>query len=358
MNDCTEFLCTESWVGGKQVPSSSDERHSVYSPITRKNIGDIPAGSDDDVSLAVASSRAAFSNSIWSELPSFRKKVLSKFADLIEENSSQLDQLDAVEMGKPVSVGFANASSASGLTRYFSEAVDKLSGDFFSSDKSTFVGNRLVPYGVVAAIAPWNFPSYNAILKSVPALAAGSCVVLKPSELSSRSAIKLAELATEAGFPDGVFNVVLGLGETVGKNLALNMGVDFLTFTGSTDVGKLMLKYSSESNMKPVIAECGGKSPQIVFDDGVDLDGAAAVIAHLILVNQGQLCSAGSRLLVQESIEAELIAKVAEQMQAIVPGDPRDPNTTFGPLVSERQMTRVLAYIESAQDEGADYSID
>ena len=192
------------------------------------------------------------------------------------------------------------------------------------------------------------------MLKVAPALAAGNCVVLKPSGLSSRSAIRLARLALEAGIPEGVLNVVPGLGETVGRALGLHADVDMVAFTGSTEVGKLILQYAGQSNMKAVMAECGGKSPQIIFADGVDLDQVSAAIAGFLLTNQGQICSVGSRVLVQRSIEKAVVEKISAQMSQIVMGDALDSKTTFGPLVSAKQCSRVMQYIDGAKDEGAE----
>lgn len=188
------------------------------------------------------------------------------------------------------------------------------------------------------------------MLKFAPALAAGNCVVLKPSEMSSRSALKLAQLALQASIPPGVLNVVPGLGTTVGRALGLHRDVDMMTFTGSTAVGKLMLQYAGQSNMKVVMAECGGKSPQIVFGDGVDLDAASESIGQLLLTNQGQICSVGSRLLVQRSIEGAMVEKITARFKAIVMGDALSPKTTFGPLVSAQQCTRVMQYIDTARE--------
>jgi acyl-CoA reductase-like NAD-dependent aldehyde dehydrogenase len=264
-----------------------------------------------------------------------------------------LDALDAVEMGKPISTSIFNAASSAGLMRFNAEALDKIVGDAYGSDKHSFVVQRRVPRGVVAAVVPWNFPTFNAILKIAPALAAGNCVVLKPSELASRSAIKLGELALQAGLPAGVLNVVPGAGETVGRALGLHPEVDMMAFTGSTDVGKLMMQYAGQSNLKVVQAECGGKSPQIVFADGVDLDEASAAIAGFLILNQGQICSLGSRLLVQRSIEEEMVEKISANMKQIVMGDALDPKTTFGPLASAAQCERVMSYIDAARTEGA-----
>jgi acyl-CoA reductase-like NAD-dependent aldehyde dehydrogenase len=335
---------------GMASKSSCEDRLDVINPANGQRCCSIPVGSEEDVNRAVASARAAFDDGRWSEAPpSFRKTVLHRFSELVLAEAGVLDQLDAGEMGKPVSVQFANSTAAAGLMRFYAEAVDKVAGDVFSSDHKSFVAQRRVPRGVVAAVVPWNFPTYNAILKVAPALAAGNCVVLKPSELSSRSAVRLANLAISAGLPPGVFNVVPGLGQTVGRALAMHQHVDMIAFTGSTAVGKLMAKYAADSNMKVVQTECGGKSPQIVFDDGVALNEAGEAIARFLLTNQGQICSVGSRLLVQRSIEKPLLEIIGNWMQRIVIGDPIDPKTTFGPLASSTQCERVMRYIAEAR---------
>ncbi len=342
------------FVGGALVSSESATACEVINPSNGRRLFSIPAGCPADVNRAVSSARRAFEDGRWSEAPpSYRKKTLHRFADVLEREATRIDASDAEEMGKPVCETRANSAAASDLLRFYAEAVDKVSGNLFGSDRRSLVAERRVPRGVVAAVVPWNFPSYNAVLKLAPALAAGNSVVLKPSELSSRSAIQIAELALQAGVPPGVLNVVPGLGETVGRALGLHMDVDMLAFTGSTAVGKLMLQFAGQSNLKVVMAECGGKSPQMVFADGVDVDAAAEAIASGLLANQGQICSVGSRVLVQQSIEERLLEGISARMQRVVMGDALDPRTTFGPLVSANQMTRVMRYIEGAPVEGA-----
>ena len=259
----------------------------------------------------------------WSRLPpSQRRNILHQFANLIDQSALELDTLDALDMGKPLSVPLGNAASAANLIRYCADAIDKIFGDVFQSDRSVTITQHRLPRGVVGAIVPWNFPTMNSVMKLAPALAAGNCVVLKPSECSPQSAQRLAQLAIDAGLPPGVFNLVPGKGDTVGRALALHLDVDMITFTGSTMVGKLMMQYAGQSNMKVVHAECGGKTPQIVFADFENLDTVADHVARMILINQGQLCVAGSRLLVQKEIEVPLIEKVAERFKQIVVGDP------------------------------------
>lgn len=342
------------FVDGRFVDPHSDRAVPVFNPSNGRQLLAIPAGSDADIDRAVQAARKAFEDGRWSEAaPSFRKKVLHRFADLIAQHAAELDALDAGEMGKPVGQLMGSAARAAGCVRFYAEAIDKITGEVYGSDKNDLVLQRRVPRGVVGAITPWNFPVYVALFKIAPALAAGNCCVIKPSEWSSRSAIRLAQLAVEAGVPGGVLNVVPGVGETVGRALGLHNDVDMISFTGSTVVGKLMLQYAGQSNMKVVMTETGGKSPQIVFADGIDLDIAAASIASFLVTNAGQICTVGSRLLVQRSAEAALVEKIQARLQKIVMGDALDPQTTVGPLVSARQQARVLRYIENASADGA-----
>jgi acyl-CoA reductase-like NAD-dependent aldehyde dehydrogenase len=342
------------FVDGALSRSDSDTTEDVVNPSNGQRLFSIPVGCDSDVDRAVCSARRALHQGLWSnETPSFRKETLQRFANTISANASALDVLDAAEMGKPRNEAYGNANEAARLMRFYAEAVDKVMGDVYNSDKTSFAVQRRVPRGVVAAVVPWNFPTCNAVLKLAPALAAGNCVILKPSELSSRSAIHLAQLALQAGLPPGVLNVVPGLGITVGRALGLHPDVDMVTFTGSTAVGKQMLQYSGQSNMKVVMAECGGKAPHIVFADISNLDAVADHIARMLLVNQGQLCVVGSRLLVDRSIEAKLIERIVPRVRDVVIGDALDSKTTFGPLASAKQCARVMDYIEMGQSQGA-----
>lgn len=337
------------------LPSASEQVADIIDPSTGRLSCSIPAGAGADVNHAVSAARAAFEDGRWSDLPpSVRKGVLHRYADLIAAEAGALDALDAGEMGKPLREAFCNAAAAAGLMRFYAEAVDKVAGDVYASDRTSLVLQRRVPRGVVGAITPWNFPTFNAVLKIAPALAAGNCVVLKPSELCSSSAMRLMRLAAEAGMPAGALNMVPGLGESVGRALAMHRDVDMITFTGSTAVGKSVLQSAGQSNMKVVTTECGGKSPQIVFADGVDLDAAAETIARGVVTNQGQVCSAGTRLLVQREIEATLLEKIVRRLKHLVIGNALNPSTTFGPLASAKQCARVMRYIEGAGPEGAE----
>lgn len=343
------------FIEGMPRPSESEDAVELRNPATGESSIVIPAGCQEDVERAVASARKSFDDGRWSDLgPSKRKAILFKFADAIQANAHCLDSLDAMDMGKPLSLQRANAAAAAHLVRFHADAIDKIFGDVYQSDKFTFVTQRRIPRGVIAAVVPWNFPTMNAATKFAPALAAGNSVVLKPSEWSPRSAMLLMELAIKSGLPPGVLNMVPGRGERVGRALGLHQGVDMVTFTGSTEVGKLMVQYSGQSNMKVIHSECGGKSPHIVFGDFEDLDTLSEHVALGILVNQGQLCVAGSRLIVHESIEAELVAKVVTRLKDIKAGDPLHPETTYGPLVNEAQLERVMKYISIGRKEGAE----
>lgn len=343
------------FIEGREQDSQSDDRLDTCNPATGRKLFDIPAGCRADVDRAVRSARNCFAAGSWSKAsPAARRNVLNRWADLIARAADQLDALDALEMGKPVSTPAFGARFAAGFVRFNAELVDKRGGELLPSDSLSTVLQARVPRGVVAAIVPWNFPTYNCVLKLAPALAAGNSVVMKPSELASQSALALARLAMEAGLPAGTLNVVPGSGEISGQALAEHTDVDMVTFTGSTAVGKLIMQAAGRSNMKVVSAECGGKSPQIVFDDGLDVDRIADHVAFMILLNQGQVCSAGSRLLVQDSLESVLLDKVIERCKAIEAGDPRLASTTFGPLVSRAALERVQSYIASAPAEGAE----
>lgn len=342
-------------IDGKRIESHSDRSIDVFNPSNGERLSSIPAGTGQDVDRAAAAAREAFETGSWSRAAAAdRKAVLHTFADLVAKEAKALDLIDAFEMGKPVSTWRFNAEAAADHLRFYAEAADKINGSVFPTDANSFHSIRRVPRGVVGAITPWNFPTFNAVMKLAPALAAGNSVVHKPSELSSFSALRLAELALEAGVPAGVLNVVLGHGHAVGKSLALHPDVDMITFTGSTSVGKLVMQYAGQSNMKTVLAECGGKCPQVVFDDGVDLDAAADFITLYLLTNQGQVCSSGTRLLVQRSVEKALLDRLLVRFNAVRKGSAQDPDTTFGPLVSRSQLDKVLRHIEAGAASGAE----
>jgi len=345
----------QPFIDGRYRPSSSVELFEKINPATETTLCRFPVGNSDDVDEAVRVARRRFDDGCWSELaPVRRGEILMKLADLIVQQTPDIALLDTLEMGKPISAALYDAESfAPMLLRSCAGIADKLLGETAPLNSSTLFFNTYEPRGVVGAITPWNFPAVNAVIKFAPALAAGNTVVLKPSELSPSSALKLAQLALEAGIPEGVLNIVPGLGTTVGAALALHPGVDLLSFTGSTATGRKLMELSGRSNGKPLLLECGGKSPQVVFDDVPDLDAVADATVQSVLWNQGQVCSAHTRLIAHEVIADALLEKVISRARQYQPADPLEETTTFGPLASPAQRNRVKAYITAGLEAGA-----
>ena len=346
----------QAFIGGDFVDSASGATFDCVSPIDGRVLAPVAACDDEDVDRAVAAARRAFEAGAWAGLaPARRKRTLAKFADLMSSHRGELALLETLDMGKPIRYAQAvDIAGAANCIRWYAEAIDKLYDEVAPTDPSALALLTREPVGVVAAVVPWNFPLLIACWKLGPALAAGNSVVLKPAEQSPLTAIRIAELAAEAGIPDGVLNVLPGYGEAAGQALGRHMDVDCVAFTGSTDVGKLFLRYASESNMKQVSLECGGKSPNIVMADAPDLDAAAKAAAFGVYFNQGEVCNAGSRLLVAESIKDEFVDKVMAVGQRLQPGDPLDPKTHMGAMVDAAQTERVMGYIEAGRKEGAE----
>jgi acyl-CoA reductase-like NAD-dependent aldehyde dehydrogenase len=346
---------TQVFIDGKFQPSVSGETFDNVNPATGTSIGAVAAGSAGDIDRAVASARAAFLKGSWAnQPPKARKKVLLKFADLMMKHREELALLETLDMGKPISDSMAvDIPSSANCVRWYGEAVDKIYDEVAPTGPGALAMITREPMGVVGAIVPWNFPLIMASWKIGPVLACGNSLVLKPSEKSPLSALRVAELALEAGLPEGVFNVVPGFGHIAGKALAAHMDVDCIAFTGSTATGKTVMQLAAQSNLKKVGLECGGKSPNIVMADAPDLDKAATAAAFAIFFNQGEMCSAGSRLLVQASVKDELLEKIATVARAMQPGDPLDPATKLGAIVDETQMKRVLSYIDAGKSDGA-----
>ncbi|MGN6366318.1 aldehyde dehydrogenase [Asticcacaulis taihuensis] len=341
-------------IDGAEVASVSGRTFDNYSSRDGKLINKIAACDAADVDQAVKSARTAFEDGRWRGLaPKVRKKILHKLADLMTEHSENLALLESLDTGKPIANtrGF-DIGAAINTTRYYAEALDKIYGEVAPTpeDRLSYVIHE--PLGVIGAIVPWNFPLHMAMWKVAPALAMGNSIVLKPAENSSMTALYTAMLALEAGVPAGVFNVVPGLGGEAGDALAHHMDVDMIAFTGSGPVGRMLMRASADSNLKRVSLELGGKSPQIVFADCDDLDGAAANAAWGVFYNQGQVCTAASRLLVEASIKDVFVEKVMAIAKTIKVGDPFDPATQFGAMISPRQMNTALDYIEKGQAEG------
>jgi len=346
---------TGHFIDGQHV-SQASAHFEVVNPATNQVLCTATAGSVADVDRAVASGRAAFVSGVWRRMaPRDRMAIINRFADLIEANADRFAILDTLTMGKPVSDMLNIDVPSAVLTfRYFAELIDKIEGAVTSTASDAFHYILREPLGVVGCIVPWNYPLLMASWKVAPALAAGNSVVLKPAEQSPLSALLMAELFAEAGGPPGVFNVVNGLGETVGQALALHKDVAKIAFTGSTEVGKLMLVYAGQSNMKRVSLECGGKSPQIFLGDLEDIDRAVTYAINGIYGNMGEVCNAGSRLLIEKSIAGEFIERFkAKGKTAYRPGDPFDPATNMGPMVTQQHRARVIDYIGRGKQEGA-----
>jgi gamma-glutamyl-gamma-aminobutyraldehyde dehydrogenase len=344
---------TEAFIEGEFVPSLSGETFPSVDPATEEVLAQVASCDGPDVDAAVASARGAFEGGAWSEAaPGERKRVLLRLAELVADNGEELALLDSLDMGKLVADAISiDVPGAAGLFQWYAECVDKLYGEIAPTGPGDLALVSREPLGVVAAVVPWNYPLDMAAWKLAPALAAGNSVVLKPAEQSPLSALRLAELASEAGLPDGVLNVVPGYGERAGRALGLHEDVDCVAFTGSTEVGRLFLGYSAASNGKQIWLECGGKSPNLVFGDADDLDEAARMACQGVFFNQGEVCSANSRLLVERSAKDELVERLVGYARELRPGDPLDPESRLGALVSAEHTDRVMGYVDTGRDE-------
>jgi acyl-CoA reductase-like NAD-dependent aldehyde dehydrogenase len=346
---------TQAFIAGRYADAASGATFDCINPATGKLLARVASGDQEDINRAVSSARAVFREGSWANLaPAERKRILLRFADLVAAHRDELALLETLDMGKPINDSLkVDVPGAARCIRWYAEAIDKVYDQVAPTGHDALALITREPMGVVGAIVPWNFPLLMAAWKFAPILAAGNSLVLKPSEKSPLTAIKVAELAVEAGIPPGVLNVVPGLGQTAGKALALHMDVDCIAFTGSTATGKQIMQYAGQSNLKRLSLECGGKSPNIVMADYPDLDRAAKAAAFAIFFNQGEMCSAGSRLLVHESIKEALLEKIQAVSRKMQPGDPLDGATRLGAIVDEVQMKRVLGYIDSGRDDGA-----
>lgn len=354
--DAQANLETRLFINGEFCDALEGGRFKTVNPATGQTLATISKGMPEDIDRAVAAAKAAFRSGCWSRLaPRERMDILYRFADLIDEHAEGLAVLETLDMGKPIGdVVAEDLPAVISTIRFMAEGIDKIEGSVTNTDSDALHLVIREPLGVVGCISPWNYPLLMATWKIAPALAAGNTVVLKPAEQSPLSALRLAELFIRAGGPPGVFNVVNGMGETAGKALALHNDVAKISFTGSTEVGKLILQYAGRSNMKRVALECGGKSPQIFMADLPDLESAVDAAYNGVFANMGEVCSAGSRLLVERPIYNEFIERfIAEGKSAYVPGDPLDPDTNMGPLVDRDSQQRVLKMIEGGKREGA-----
>ena len=341
-------------IGGRLQAAASGQSFDKHSPIDGRLIAPVARCAQADVDAAVAAARAAFEAGHWRRAePKERKRVLLRLAELVRADLERLALLETLDVGKPIQNSLeVDVVKAHECFAYYAEFADKLTDEIAPTGPNDLALIRREPLGVIAAIVPWNYPLIVTSWKLAPALLMGNSVVLKPAEQSPFSAIRLGELALEAGLPPGVLNVVPGFGEEAGKPLALHRDVDMVSFTGSTEVGKLMLRYAGESNLKRVSLECGGKSPHVVLADA-DLGSAAEAIAWGIYYNAGETCNAGSRLLVHQSVREGLLEAIQKVTAGITLGHPLDPATQMGALIDEGHVRRVLGYIDSGVSEGA-----
>ncbi|CAN5663794.1 aldehyde dehydrogenase [soil metagenome] len=348
-------LRTDLFIDGDFRPAQDGRRFVTENPATGQPITEVASGAAADVDAAVAAARSAADRGVWSRMdPGVRKRILIAWADRIESNARELGLIETIDAGKPITdtVGLDMPETAACI-RWHAEAIDKLYGQVAPAPEGVVATITREPVGVVGAVVPWNYPAQMAAWKLGPALATGNSVVIKPASTTSLSLLRLAELGTEAGIPDGVLNVVTGPGDAVGAAMGRPPDIDCLAFTGSTEVGRQFLGWSAESNLKRVLLELGGKSPQIVFEDVTDMAGVASNAAVAIFWNMGENCSAGSRLLVHRSRKDELLQALQAELAAWTVGDPLDPATKIGAMISRGHLDRVLGYVEAGQSEGA-----
>ncbi len=342
-------------IDGRRVDAAGGQAFDKHSPIDGRRLGPVARGQAADIDSAVRSARAAFDDGRWSgKAPAARKKILQRFAEKILAAKDELALLETLDMGKPIQHALSVDVPATARTiAWYAEAVDKVYDEIAPTPASALALITREPMGVVGVIVPWNYPMIMAAWKLGPALATGNSVVLKPSEKSPYTALRLAELAVEAGVPPGVFNVVPGYGHEAGEALAMHMDVDAIGFTGSTRTGRRMLEYAGRSNLKRVYNELGGKSAFLVFPDFDDLERAARTVAGSIFFNQGESCNAPSRVLVHASVAERFVEIVRAEVPQYQPADPLDPATVMGALVDDTQLKTVLGYIEAGKGEGA-----
>ncbi|HEY4633486.1 MAG TPA: aldehyde dehydrogenase [Candidatus Limnocylindrales bacterium] len=348
-------LRTRMFIGGEFRDAIGGGRYVTENPATGQAITEVAEGSPADVDAAVRAARAAADSGVWSRLdPAARKAILLAWADRIEADARDLGLIETLDAGKPITdtVGLDVPETATCI-RWHAEAIDKLYGQVAPSPEGTVATITREPVGVVGAVIPWNYPAQMAAWKLGPALATGNTVVIKPASMTSLSLLRMAELGAEAGIPDGVLNVVTGPGDTVGEAIGRHPDIDCVAFTGSTEVGRRFLTYAAETNLKRVLLELGGKSPQLVFGDVTDLADIAANVAVAIFWNMGENCSAGSRLIVHRSRKDALLEAIEAELAAWPVGDPLDPATRIGALISRGHLERVLGYVETGRAEGA-----
>jgi len=345
----------DPYINGKFQKSKAGKFMESINPATGSILTNISACDESDVNYAVEVSRKAFNSGEWANKhPSERKAVLLKLAQLIEENKTELAVLESLESGKPISeCEITDLPETIVTIQWHAEAIDKMYDQISPANVDAVGLITREPLGVVGCVLPWNFPLMMLAWKIAPALAGGNSVIVKPAEQTSMTALRVAELATEAGIPKGVLNVLPGEGPDVGEPMGRHLDIDAISFTGSTEVGRLFLEFSGQSNLKKIILECGGKNPAVVLSDANNLDGVAEHVVYAALWNMGQNCTANSRLIVHKSLKDTLLEKVIEKMADWRTGDPLDPSNQLGAIISREQYDKILGYIEIAKEQGA-----
>ena len=351
----TLVLPSGAFIDGKARAAASGETFDSINPATGEALNKIASCGQPEVDLAVEKARDAFEDGRWSKMhPADRKKILIRLCKLIRRHQHELAVLESLESGKPIQdVESVDIPEALHCLEWHAETADKIYDQVAPAGDDAVAMVVREPIGVVACVLPWNFPFLILTWKIGPALAAGNSVIVKPAEETSMTALKIAELAQEAGLPRGVLNVVPGLGATTGKAIGLHPGIDMVSFTGSTEVGRLFLEYAAKSNLKRVVLECGGKNPCIVMDDAEDLDFVASQVTQAVFWNMGENCSSNSRLVVHRSIKDALIERILHRAREWPTGHPLDPVNRLGAIVSKAQYDRILSYIAQGSQEGA-----
>lgn len=346
---------TDAFIDGAFVPAASGETLDSLCPANGRLLTPVAACGPEDVDRAVRGARAAFESGVWRDMaPAERKRILLRFADLVEADAAQIALLDALDAGKPITdCETLDLPDIVRTLRWYAEGIDKLFGHIAPTGQQNLGLIVRQPVGVVAAVLPWNFPAAVLPQKLGPALAAGNSVIVKPPELAPLSALRMASLAAAAGIPEGVLSVLPGWGEVTGQALGLHPDVDVVTFTGSTEVGRAFLRYSADSNLKKVVLECGGKSPQVVMADAGDLRAVAAHLAQAAFWNMGENCTCGSVILADESIRADLLDALIDETRDWKVGDPLDRSARLGPLIEADHLAKVVGYIEDGLRDGA-----
>ncbi len=345
---------SRAFINGRYEDALTGETRATFSPATGQKLADVSNCGIEDADRAVEVARTAFESGVWAAMaPADRKAVLVRWAQLIEDHEDEIALLECLDAGKPIADTLGgDVTSAARTIRWSGEAIDKVYDQISPTPANSLALVQRLPLGVVAAIVPWNFPLTTTAWKLAPSLATGNSVILKPASNTPLSALRIAGLASEAGLPDGVLQVLPGPGGSLGRHLALHDDIDGLTFTGSTEVGKQLMQYAGESNLKRTFLELGGKSPNIVFADA-NLEKAAKLAAVAVFFNGGQTCTAGTRLIVEESIREQFVAMVVAHSKDWMPGNPLDPATAMGPMIDAGQLQTVADYVDIGREEGA-----